>query len=108
MRTEEAICGEDSIPCAIGARTAGKHTASGECPGLSGAHPVPVRRYGMCLAVDLGGLSVIVAEMARSETQVTFHYPYMPPAQPAVQSDRKIRQLHVRRGHSAPYILGRR
>ena len=42
------------------------------------------------MAVDLGGLSVIVAEMARSETQVTFHYPYMPPAQPAVQSDRKI------------------
>jgi len=70
------------------------------CPGLSGAHPVSVRRYGMCLAVNLiRGLSVIIAEMARSGTQVTFHYPHMPPAQPATQSDRKIRQPHVRRGH---------
>ena len=76
------------------------HSASGECPGLPGAHPVSVRRYGMCLAVNLiRGLSVIIAEMARSGTQVTFHYPHMPPAQPATQSDRKIRQLHVSRGH---------
>ena len=41
------------------------------------------------MAVDLiRGLGVIVAEMARSGTQVTFHYSYMPPAQPAAQSDR--------------------
>ena len=34
MGPEEMIGGEDSIPCAFGARTAGVHSASGVCPAL--------------------------------------------------------------------------
>jgi hypothetical protein len=73
MGPEEEIEGTDSIPCAFGALTAGVHRASGKCTVLSGAHPVSVRRCGMCLAVDLiRGLSVIAAEMTGAEVKSQF------------------------------------